>query len=159
MVLLYVNQLETRRLYVARFPYRRIPQSWMFTATHYRIYNLGHRGMTRTVAAEFRILSCIENNPNTSITPIAHQGNIPKSPLHEIQKDDQRYPYHYQNFQVLSPVDYIVRVNYWTRNTINNLQNSVRNFVHSIFYIGEARFRQEAKTSVHNGMIKILIWP
>jgi len=120
------NSYEARRMYIERFPHRRIPNPNVFHRLINRVRTTGSvipvrknvgagRDFTaRTYENEEEVLRIAEENPSISIRAMSREIGISKSTVHTILKENEMHAFHYSKVQQLLPQDYAQRINFCT---------------------------------------------
>lgn len=154
------NSREARRIYLQRYPHRRVPNRQTFVKIHQRLSEsgtfkrstavIGRPATARTVEVEEAVLHEIEHSPGTSTRKIANELNVSHVAVWQILRTYQLYPYHIQRVQALLPADFLQRVAYCTW---FSRQQAYPNFMSRILFTDEACFSRNAIMNFHNNHI------
>jgi hypothetical protein len=109
------NGRRSVRIYMERFPNRRIPNHQTFANIERHLRETGSfekkfegRGRmrtTRTVEKEEAILERVEEEPSISTRRLEHEVEVPKTIVNDVLKEQLLHPYHVQKVQELLPID------------------------------------------------------
>lgn len=151
------NTVLAVRLYVERFPNRRIPNRKTFSRIHARLRETGslkpctssgRPQYVRTVQREERILQIVEANPESSTRRIGRMERVSHMTVQRILHDNLLYPYHLQRVQALSVEDYAPRLRFCT--WFLNKCNLNHSFHSSVLFTDEAGFTRDGIINFHN---------
>lgn len=146
---------EARRLYQERFPNRRLPHVRVFSRTFMRLRETGsvlqrpcprERGVARE--GEQEVLDLLEENPSTSVRRIARQRNMPKSRVHRILKQNNKYPFHLTKVQALLAGDPQQRLSFCRLILQKDREDS--EFLKKILWTDESNFPRDGSLNLHN---------
>lgn len=153
------NGAAARRLYQERFPQRRIPDIRVFANTYRRISEHGNVIHTEPgpgrqiphrhpVEIDEAIVEEFEADPTKSIRQVARQYNVSTWKVWNVQKRENKYPFHYTPVQGLEEGDLLRRINF-CRHILNmDMENAL--FLKSILWTDESKFSREGITNFHN---------
>ncbi|GFS66049.1 retrovirus-related Pol polyprotein from transposon 17.6 [Trichonephila clavipes] len=148
-----------QRLYVERYPMRRIPSHNFFARLHQRLAETGSferadmvRVRTvRTPGVEQNVLQHVERNPRTSTRSVANSVGVSHCSVWRILREQDMHPFHVQRVQTQQPEDYAPRVAfaqwYLGKCATNRL------FPDEVFFSDEASFTREGIFNTHNDHI------
>lgn len=151
------NAHEAQRLYAARFPDRRMPDSRVFSSVHRRLCEngkfekkqreVGHAGV-RDVVEEERILEMVADDPTTSTRRLSRETGVSKTQILRILKKNDYKPYHYTPVQDLEEHDFVPRTNFcrW----LLNKDIEEHHFLRKILWTDESLFTREGIFNCHN---------
>lgn len=153
------NGREAVRIYQDRFPQRLSPSKNIFEHVYRRLRetgtlkpfkaNSGRRRYRRTVQVEEEVLNTLDRNPSTSTRIVSNEmGNISRSSVHRIWKEQLLKPYHFTRVHELLPRDYGPRQEF-CRWFLNKLEND-RHFPRRILFTDEASFTKKGIMNFHN---------
>lgn len=152
------NGRQSVRVYMERFPGRRIPNHQTFANIERHLRETGSferkfegRGRnrtTRTIENEEDILVRVEEEPNISTRQLEHELEVPKTIVNDILKEQFLHPYHIQTVQELLPIDPPQRLLFCQ--FIRNRRLHDLNFSKKILFTDEASFTRSGVTNLHN---------
>lgn len=152
------NGRQSVRVYMERFPNRRIPNHQTFANIERHLRETGSfekkfegRGRmrtTRTVETEENILERVEEEPSTSTRRLERELHVPKTIVNEVLNEQLLHPYHVQKVQELLPTDPPMRLTFCQ--FIRNKRIRDPNFCRKILFTDEACFTRSGVTNLHN---------
>jgi hypothetical protein len=98
---------EARRIYQAKFPYRRLPHHDTFSTTYRRLRETGNlnfqeprvNARQQNVAVDEQILQAFEDDPNTSIRVVARTLNLGIWIVWSVLRNNNKHDFHYTPVQ------------------------------------------------------------
>ena len=151
------NSREAARIYVDRFPTRRVPDSRTFTAIHRRLRETGSlRPIQHDRGREWmeperqqEIIDYIYEHPKASCRSVADALGIASHvSVWRVLRRENLHPFRYQTVQGLTPTDHNRRVQF-SRWMLNHVHED-RDFSSYILFTDEAHFTQEGVFNQHN---------
>ncbi|XP_026828181.1 uncharacterized protein LOC113562592 [Ooceraea biroi] len=156
------SALAARRLYMEKFPNRRVPSHTLFKNLHHRLcksdsfktrhQNSGRPRSVSTPNTENRILRIVEENPGTSVRRISDAVGISTTLIWRTLHEQLLYPYHIQRVQALTPSDYQARMEFSQWLLVKCASNP--NFVSRILFTDEASFIRNGITNFQNDHVR-----
>lgn len=154
------SSLEARRLYLANFPNRRIPDQGIFERIHRRLRETGQLAPFRAEAGgqavglqnlnmEDVVLRRIRDDPEISTRRLATELGVSRMNIWRIIHDAGYYPYHFQRVQALYPGDRIARLNS-CRWFLNQPRFNNENFAWNTLFTDESEFTRNGINNFHN---------
>lgn len=152
------SSLEARRLYLANFPNRRIPDQGIFERIHRRLRETGQLAPMRAGAGavppqninlDDAVIQRVLDDPDISIRRLATEFHASRMTIWRIIHDAGYYPYHLQRVQALYPGDRIPRLTF-CRWLLNQPRIGNDNFAWNILFTDESEFTRNGNNNFHN---------
>lgn len=162
MILVYgycqQNGQESVRVYIERFPNRRIPNHQTFGAVERRLretgkfapttVNYGRNRIIRTPQIEEEILDRVEEDPSASTRRLALEVGVSKNTVNRTLRQQQLHPFHLQPVHDLLPLDSELRQRFCR--FIRETRALDENFHKTILFTDECCFTRRGMTNMHN---------
>lgn len=150
------NGSKARRIYMEKYPTRKLPDARTFQRVHHRLRETGtvlqtQRGGRPTrldPIQEEDVLEAVENDPSTSTRKLAAEFRLSHSKIWKILNQNSFHPFHLLKVQTLLERDYQPRIDFcnWFMNKIRHDAN----FSKFVLFTDEANFDKDGIMNSHN---------
>jgi hypothetical protein len=152
------NAALAQRMYMERFPNRRIPNVRTFVRVVQRLrdhgsfnataFDRGRQRPDRVANIKEAVLNSVEARPGCSTRRLALQLEVSHATIWRILKEQQLYPYHVRKVQLLQPENLPRRLQFceWLLAKLNMQEH----FLSNVVTTDEAGFTREGIFNFHN---------